>query len=99
MPRRMRILFGVLLAIGLGASPREVAALRPIDTCGTITHAGSFILTTNLVAQGDCLIVAADFVTIDLNGYTISGNGTGFGVTDLPGRQGVVVLNGTVMNF
>jgi len=99
MKRRTHALLGVLLAIGLGASARQAAAITDIDACRIITHSGSFKLTKNLAANGDCLIVAAEFVTIDLNGHTITGNGTGVGVTDRLGFQGIVVRNGTLTNF
>ena len=50
--------------------------------------------------DGVALTVAADNVTLDLRGYTVSGDGDG----DTPGilvedRQGVVVTNGTVTRF
>ena len=96
------VLLGALLAISLSASAREAAAVTNIDSCRTITQSGSYRLTKNLHAKGDCLIVDADFVTIDLNGHTITGNGTGNGVGDdffQQGRRGIVVRNGTIANF
>ena len=53
-----------------------------ISKCGTISKPGSYVLTRNLTANGDCLVVAANFVTIDLGGWVITGNGTGGGITD-----------------
>ena len=47
-----------------------------ISKCGTISKPGSYVLTRNLTAIGDCLVVAANFVTIDLGGWVITGNGT-----------------------
>ena len=52
---------GILLltmAAHAGAAPRE------IHHCATITDPGSYELTANLTATGDCLVIAADFVTI-----------------------------------
>lgn len=70
------------------------------DSCTTISTSGLFQLTSNLQATGTCIIVAADFVTIDLGGFTITGNGTGEGITDddRP-RRGTVVRNGMVSRF
>jgi hypothetical protein len=103
MKRSTHILLGALLALGLSASAREAAAVTNIDSCHTITQSGSFKLTKNLQANGTCLIVAADFVTIDLNGHTITGNGTGTGIGDDIGdaqsHSGTVVRNGTITNF
>jgi hypothetical protein len=42
--------------------------------CQTISQPGSYELTDNLTTNGDCLVITADFVTIDLAGFTITGN-------------------------
>jgi Periplasmic copper-binding protein (NosD) len=85
---------------------RQGSAPSPITECPTtIIEPGSYVLVTNLLFRaGDCLVVAADFVTIDLAGFAITGNGTGSGIRDqvtrAPApRQGITVRNGTVANF
>ena len=71
-----------------------------ISKCGTISKPGSYVVTRNLTANGDCLVVAADFVTIDLGGWVITGNGTGSGITDQEaGRGGITVRNGEITGF
>ena len=61
-------------------------------------------VTTNLLVEndlacvGDGLIVAADGITINLGGHTLSGNGTGNGIT-IRTRTGVTIQNGTVAGF
>lgn len=80
----------------------EALGPTPLEGCQTISTTGSYVVTQNLTATGDCLIVATDFVTIDLAGFTISGDGTGEGVTTTccDGRlAGIAVRNGTVTNF
>jgi hypothetical protein len=64
-------------------------------------QARSYELTRNLAAAGDCLLIAADFVTIDLGGWVITGDGsTGSGITDLGApRRGIAVRNGTITGF
>lgn len=92
----------VLLALGLGAHlPEAAAAPARINACQTITQSGSYELTRNLTATGDCIILAANFVTLDLGGFTISGDGTGTAVlTDQQAnRRGYVVRRGMVANF
>src|SRR2546428_5578353 len=69
------------LVLGVGAYVPDAEAITAISACTAITTSGSYILTRNLVAAGNCLVVAADFVTTDLAGHTISGNGTGGGIT------------------
>jgi hypothetical protein len=76
------------------------AAPRAITSCRTITLSGSYILTKNLDAVGNCLVIEADNVTIDLDGYTISGDGTGIGITDGgAGRKNIAIRNGVITNF
>ena len=57
----------------------EQAFGNRISKCTTISKPGSYVLTRNLTASGDCLMVAANFVTLDLGGWVITGNGTGTG--------------------
>ena len=46
------------------------------------------------------MIVGADNVTIDLNGYAIRGLGTDAGIgIDVSGRTGVTVKNGRITDF
>ncbi len=82
------------------AYPPGVPPVTEIDECGTISIAGSYVLIANLSSAGDCLVVAANNVTINLNGYTISGSGAGSGITDsgVP-RNGITIREGTVRSF
>ncbi len=102
---RRSVVWGLALSLTLGVMrPATEAAAAPttISNCTTITTPGSFVLSKNLTpTKGDCLVVAADFVTIDFAGFAIVGNNTGDGVTDLnhaPPHRGVVIRNGTVEN-
>ena len=71
----------------------------------TITNSGSFYLTTSIAAPSDGIAIESDDVTLDLSGFTLSGNGgslnygveVGTGLTN--GRQRVVIRNGIVRNF
>jgi hypothetical protein len=78
--------------------------VSPGDTAGfpvTISQAGSYRLTGNLTvpdANTTAISVAADNVTIDLNGFSIlgpTGAGTGRGVSGV-GFSHTTVLHGTV---
>jgi len=42
-----------------------------ISSCGEITSSGSYYLEDDLTATGNCIVVKANNITIDLNGYTI----------------------------
>lgn len=98
-----RDVFAACVAMGCaGLAPAVLAAAAPdnINNCRTITQPGSYLVRDNLAASGDCLVVQADFVTIDLNGFVISGNGTGVGISDVNvERRGITVRNGTITGF
>jgi len=102
MRRKRCIAFaGVLLGLlGLGSVEALAAGPSKITKCQTITQSGSYAVENNLTATGDCLVIAADFVTLDLGGFVLTGGGTGQGVTDLgSAHKGIVVRNGMVTNF
>lgn len=92
------------LAAFLLSPALALAAPQNISACQTISVPGSYTLNKNLAAAGDCIVIAASFVTLDLSGFVISGNGGGMGVQEtpsvpFPGFHGVVVRNGAVTNF
>jgi hypothetical protein len=114
MKLRIRGLFAVgLFLLGIGAAASAWAAPpTPITACPyTITAAGNYAVTQNLTAAGTCISFAAalDGVTIDLQGHTITGSGSGDGIACvLPGFSGstgaggcnnLIVANGAVRGF
>jgi hypothetical protein len=92
-----------LVTVGLGTfAPEAAAAPTPITACRRITKSGSYVVTRNLTAAGDCLVLATNFVTVDLGGFTITGDGTGIGVSGgqvVVNPRGYVIRNGIVANF
>ena len=50
-----------------------------VEECQTITEPGSYELVANLSAAGDCLMLGANNISINLGNFTISGDGTGSG--------------------
>jgi hypothetical protein len=67
-PRAIPVI-AALVASGAALSSGSALAAS-INKCTTIGKPGSYTLTRNLRATGgDCLVVAADFVTIDLGGW------------------------------
>jgi parallel beta-helix repeat protein len=101
----------MILSIAIGAAVGAAARTGPAGAqTGTITECpteiaapGSYVLVTNLIAAGDCILVAADFVTIDLAGFLLNGNGTGSGIlafgTPQSPRLGIAVRNGAITGF
>jgi hypothetical protein len=78
----------------------QVEARIPISVAGyQIQTSGSYYLTTNLVAapSGSVLIISADDVMVDLNGFSILGlTGGENGVTIQSGVDNAVVENGPI---
>lgn len=79
----------------------QLEARTPIASAPfTISTSGSYYLTGNLaVATGNAITVAADHVTLDLNGFTISstaGSATGTAILLSSVRKNVTVKNGHI---
>jgi len=72
--KRGAITVGCLLT----ASRSAAAEPTEIDECTTIEGPGEYVLTDDLSADGNCLTIRG--ATLDGNGHTISGNGTGKGI-------------------
>jgi len=88
----------ICAAIAAGAaSPALAAGPANVNSCRTITSPGSYVLTRNVTASGDCFHILSDDVTFDFDGFTATGDGTGAAMA-LEGH-GIVVRNGTVRGF
>ncbi|HMP73908.1 MAG TPA: hypothetical protein PKE55_11660 [Kiritimatiellia bacterium] len=61
-----------------------------------ITNSGSYVVTDHLVGTSgvSAIVVGADFVTLDLNGYSVTGPIDA--ITQSPGRHGLTIKNGTL---
>lgn len=74
----------------------QIEARTPISSAPfIITNSGSYYLTANLnVASGHGITISNNNVTLDLNGFGLAGNSSGFGVY-IPGAQtNITVRNG-----
>jgi hypothetical protein len=94
----------MMLALAATAFPSAGNAQVLLDRCRTIDQPGSYRLATNLAAQGNCVVVSAEGVTIDLNGFAIVGNGSGTAILGVQNAAGIppartVVRNGDISNF
>jgi len=60
----------------------------------------SYILVSNIYSPSrTCLVVSSSHVTIDMRGFTISGDGFAVGISASVPVEGVTVKNGTVKGF
>jgi hypothetical protein len=84
---------------------QEVEPRTPISSIPyTITAAGSYYVTTNLVPaeiNQNGILVAANDVTIDLAGFALVGGGgsSGEGISASGARANIVIRNGTVRDW
>jgi hypothetical protein len=112
--RKPAAFFPIVLALGAiilapqtGAQAQDAQeGPTEIEKCRTISQPGSYKLVNNLVAgTGDCLVITAGFVTIDLAGFTITGTaGQNTGIAARPSTTGgairaLAVRNGSISGF
>lgn len=92
---KLQIIFAGFLSLALASiTSGAIAAPQRINSCGTITNAGSYILTRSVNGTAvvvDCIVVDSPHVTINLNGFAIGGPGLTGGIV---ASDGIVVLNG-----
>src|SRR3990170_1310332 len=94
-------IFVFMLALALGVYVTKATAQpTSLSACGNV-GTGSYVLTQNLSTTGDCLTLTGNDITIDLNGFTIDGDDSGFdrGIVDGGARQNIVIRNGTIRDF
>lgn len=96
MPKRLLFSLVCLVAVG-GLAPAVAKASTPV--CGeVITQSTTF--TSSLTNCSAGLVVGADSITVDLNGYALAGSRTPGSVgIDVSGRSGVTIRNGVVRGF
>jgi parallel beta-helix repeat protein len=91
---------GVVAAIALVLAAAPARADTAVSDCGTLTTAGNYFLTKNITATGTCIIVGSEGVSLDMKGFTITGNGTGDGISDGGGHfESMAIANGSIRNF
>ena len=98
--------FAVDGVIEINQAKAVAGSVTPGDSPGfpvTISASGSYRLTGNLTVSAttaDAIEIGANDVTVDLNGFTISGpgNGTGRGI-DFHTSAGVTVIDGDIQNI
>jgi hypothetical protein len=76
----------------------EVEPRIPISGPINITASGSYYLTRNIAgaAGQDVITISNNFVTLDLNGFTISGGLTGIIILPATTAGNIVIKNGTI---
>ena len=73
---------GALAALAMLLAASTSRADTAVSACGTLSPAGNYFLTKNLTSSGTCIVIGDQGVSFDMQGHTITGNGTGDGITD-----------------
>lgn len=106
----MRILVALicLAAVAASASDGVIEISRSMLPL-TLTNSGHYILTENIIVTNENahgIRIEADHVTIDLNGFTLTGPGAGSGPTNdlsaifqATGYDNLTVRNGSLVNW
>ena len=107
--KRPAAFFPIVLAFGaiIMAHPATAQDTREgpfeIEKCQTISMPGSYRLVNNLTLTSQnriCLLIAANFVTIDLAGFTMQGQAFGTAAIEAGGETtGIAVRNGSISGF
>jgi hypothetical protein len=96
----------ICAAVTLITATPQARAATPITKCGTVIKApGSYVVTKNLTLKllgaspGACITIAANYVTLDLGGFSVGcgGDTNAFAVTD-GGKnlKGISIRNGFI---
>src|SRR5688572_13159342 len=82
---------------------QQIEPRTPIAVPSTITAPGSYYLTNNATVTGTAIYIQCGDVTLDLNGFTVTGDGgdVDYGVWAEPTNrvQNITVRNGNFRNF
>jgi len=98
----MKPLSKSLLVLLLMLFAQAAFTQNTIDSCGTeITSSGAYLVTQNLVnTSGNCIdILNATDVTLDCQGYQLTGTGSGNGIWVNYSSNGVVIRNCDIYSF
>jgi len=99
-PSHLRVVTTLVVSSLLGLLSLGQAAPTRLSACASIATSGVYVVRQNLNATGNCFVIGVDNVELNLGGFTLTGDGTGTGVTDGgTNRINVTVQNGTITGF
>ena len=82
--------------------PLNILLDPDISACGNLLQSGTYNLTQNLTTTADCLQIKKDDIIINMNGYTISGDGGDgdYGIDNSLDKNNLIVNGeGIISNF
>jgi len=105
MTRRQCVAFAAAIALWQGIYTSSFALpANPITACPfDITAGGTYTLTADLTTSGDCITISqplGESVTVALNGFSITGDGSGTAIVAAPDTTTISVVGpGTISSF
>jgi parallel beta-helix repeat protein len=94
----IRLAAGVLVACGVLFAPATDAAASHVS-CGAVVTTNTTLDSDLVNCPGDGIVIGAPGITLDLDGHLIDGAGSGDGIDDEAGYDGITVMNGRVQEF
>jgi len=82
----------------VAAPDTQAKSGTPITACGQVVTTSAFLTRSLLCPNASGVVVGADGITIDLEGFTLRGGGVHYGIDD-PGYDRVTVENGVLRSF
>lgn len=90
-------ILALVLALGVALPMATPVAASHVSWGDTLI--ADTTLDSDLTGSGTALIIGADGITLDLNGYTLSGDSTGYGVDNTGGYDDVTIKDGAIVGF
>ena len=88
---------GVALSGVLAFGTASALAAQP--SCGDTLTKNTKLRGDLVNCPGDGIVIGADNIKLDLDGHKIDGQGSGIGIANLDGHDGVKIEDGTVQEF
>lgn len=84
--------------IVLGALIIVVPGIASAQVCGEVLYTDTTV-QQNLDCAGAGLVIGSNNITVDLNGYTLTGDGSAVGIDNSAGYNHVTIMNGEIEHF
>jgi hypothetical protein len=71
---------------------------QTVNSCDTLNSAGNYLLENNITSTITCFNVTSSDIILDLGGFTITGQGSGYGI-NISSQNNITIKNGKITNF
>ncbi len=94
----LMVLFVISSVSAVFAEGESPDSLPLQDSTGCRLITADYTLEEDYTANGDCLVIGSSNIILDGNGHTITGDGTGIGITAI-GTTGITIKNFKIRGF